>query len=70
MIHQDGNNNDGVMDVDDIETSDEENDNFDDDSDKYETDLDEEIRKSKYGISGKAIMLLLFFLHAIIDPYT
>ena len=58
------------MDVDDIETSDEENDNFDDDSDKYETDLDEEIRKSKYGISGKANMQLLFFLHAIIDPYT
>ena len=54
MIHQDG--NDGVMDVDDIETSDEENDNFDDDSDKYETDLDEEIRKSKYGISGKVSM--------------
>ena len=40
------------MNIDDIETSDPEDDNFDDDSDKFETDLDEEIRKSKYGITG------------------
>ena len=53
MIHQDGNNNDRVMDSDDIETSDGDDDNFADDSDKNETDLDEEIRKSKYGGSGK-----------------
>ena len=52
MIHQDKTNNDGVLNIDDIETSDTEDDNFDDDSDKFETDLDEEIRKSKYGISG------------------
>ena len=40
------------MNRDDIETSDREDDNFDDDSDKFETDLDEEIRKSKYDITG------------------
>ena len=41
------------MNRDDIETSDREDDNFDDDSgDIFETDLDEEIRKSKYDITG------------------
>ena len=65
LTHQDGNNyDDGVMDRDDVETSDGEDDNSaDDSSDKYETDLDEEIIKSKYGISGKT----LFFSHSIID---
>ena len=53
MIHQDNNSYDGEMNRDDIETSDLEDDNFDDDSsDKFETDLDEEIRKSKYDITG------------------
>ena len=40
------------MNIDDIETSDQEDDNFDNDSDKFETDLDEEIRKSKYDKTG------------------
>ena len=43
------------MNIDDIETSDREDDNFDDDSDKFETDLDEEIRKSNYDITGMFI---------------
>ena len=54
MIYQDGNNNGGVMDRDNIEISDED-DNVDDDSDKYETDMDEEIIKSKYGFSGNIL---------------
>ena len=40
------------MNIDDIETSDREDDNFDDDSDKFETDQDEEIRKSNNDITG------------------
>ena len=61
------------MNIDDIETSDPEDDNLDDDSDKFETDLDEEIRKSKCGISGifhfcLYLYLYFSFIQSLIPP--
>ena len=56
------------MNRDDIETSDREDDNFDDDSsDIFETDLDEEIRKSKYDITG-IFYLNVYLYFSFFDP--